>query len=131
MRSMPHQRYWSNLLGIGDYMIIYLRVSHNGITDENIPDGHKTKLIVDGVPARIIPMSIVAGEIDHDAHVVQISHSRKIGELEFLHEVVEGLNRYMSHDEIDPLCEKLIAARKVGSPIGLIHYHRLGLRKSS
>ena len=34
MRSVPYQRYWLRLLGLGDYSVKYVKVNHRGVLDE-------------------------------------------------------------------------------------------------
>ena len=116
MRSMPHQRYWLDALGLDGYRIVYRK--------------HPAAGVYNGDTGRM-NNSFVGCEIFHESRVVDIAHTRKISELDLVHELAHRLNPDMPHEKIDPLCERLIAARKNGSPKGLIRYHRLGLGKSS
>ncbi len=113
MRSMSYQRFWLTLFGLVDFKINYTRISHR-ITDEE--------------GKRIVPMSIVSGAIDYKNREVEIGHSRRIGEIDLLHELIELLNPDLPHDEIDPLCHQLIAARKRGTAKRVTRRHKLGLR---
>lgn len=116
MRSMPYQRFWLTAFGLGGYRITYTKIPPHGVYD-----GDRGRM----------NNSFINCDIDQVQCSVDIAHTRKIGELDLVHELVHGFKLDMLHEEIDPLCERLIAARKNGSPDGLIRYHRLGLRMSS
>lgn len=127
MRSIPHQRYWLRLFGLGNYRLVYEKVSHTGIADENVPEGFQAKWLFDGEPARIVSMSIVSSFHDPtNAHLI-IDHSRKIGERDLLHEFVHALNPGLPHEQIDIICRELIAARKNGDAQEIIFRLQLGL----
>ena len=113
MRSLPYQRFWLGCLGLGEYRICYSRVNHRSVFD-----AERGRL----------NNSFVGAEIRHEEKRVDFWHSRKTGEIDLLHELVEGLHPDLPHHLIDPLCSELIAARQRGSAQELIASLGLGLR---
>ncbi|MCH7541617.1 hypothetical protein IH981_02475, partial [Patescibacteria group bacterium] len=113
MRSMPFQRSWLRLLGLGEYFIYYTKVNPRIVFDTD--KGRMNNLYI-GVM------------IDHERKIVQLYHTRKISEIDLVHELIHPLNPQIAHEHIDPLCERLIAARKRGTAKRMIRRYSLGLR---
>jgi|GEM_PF-5476245 len=113
MRSMPYQRYWLSLLGLGRYRINYNRVDPWAVIDtETRKRNH----------------SFVGARVYHEEQVVAIEHSRKIGEADLLNELIEIANPMLPHEKIDPIAATLIATRERGNAKELVVALGLGLR---
>ena len=112
MRSVPYQRFWLKLFEMGNYSVRYQKVNHRVVLDEG--KGRFNN-------------SFVGASIDHDEKVVWIFHTRRLTEADVLHEFICSRRQEMPHDEIDPMCKRLIAARKEGKAEGLVRRFKLGL----
>jgi len=115
LRSLPYQRFWLNLLGLDKYSIRYVKVNHRGVLDTETGR---------------LNNSFVGCWMDRGQAVVWILHTRKLTEADLLHEFICQLHQDFVHQDIDPLCEKLIAARVEGNAQNLIRRHKLGLSRS-
>lgn len=112
MRSLPFQRFWLSELGIGSYRVEYVKVNHRGVLDTE---------------SGRLNNSFVGASMDHEKELIYIFHTRRLHEIDLLHEFICYLHDgVIPHDEIDPICEKLIAARRKGvSPKRLIARYAL------
>lgn len=110
---MPFQRSWLRLLGLGEYFIYYTKVN--------------PRIVFDVEKGRTTNSTFVGSIINHERKIVHIYYTRKIGEVDLVHELIHALHLQIVHEDIDPLCERLIAARKRGTAKRMIRRNRLGL----